>query len=564
MSIHFNLRRSHSQTCFQQQLPRITTNKTDEEYDYFRDTLSTRSQAKSNEKMAPYPVIATELAITILQDERFPAKDELIYLKRGFIDITKLYDKFQSLPEPERQAKTYWLKTLVYLIANKQIKAKETLETAANSGVFQAKINLVGYYLFVSTNNLENSVICNFLAEGISKNDHFANYLQGYRLFNGIGIEKNFDEAFEYFKTASSLGSLEGTYQMAICHYYGRGTAINYKKAIKLSKELIQLQFHQARLLLADALMTGNGVKKNIEEGLIMYKKAAHFGITKAMLDLASYYTEGIDGISKNISLAVKYYEKLAKLGEPEGIFWLSEILLTKKEFNTVEYRDKGMKLLRKAANLGHEEAIYRLYYKEKPLRSNRNMPNKTKSDLEADVISSINFEERIEKVMHKADSRMRSICTDHIYRRIESINLGSEESEFDLIDASSKNIKAESKDVQKEISAYKMIDQLVKDISNNEKHLRYAEDAARRNSLAAIRLLILYYAAKDPAKTFQLYIDGATSYADSECMYQLSQCYLIGNGTKKNYSNAIHWLNQAANHGHHQACLFLESIGHA
>lgn len=93
--------------------------------------------------------------------------------------------------------------------------------------------------------------------------------------YRGIGVEKNYDLAYKYYKKASSMGNPLATFRLGECYEKGRG------------------------------------VKKDIEEAFDLYEDASDSGSISAMIKLGDYYRSGIrDFIPRDINKSDDLYVK--------------------------------------------------------------------------------------------------------------------------------------------------------------------------------------------------------------------------------------------------------------
>ena len=64
--------------------------------------------------------------------------------------------------------------------------------------------------------------------------DEYGAYNIGRCYYNGWGCEKDYHEAFAWFERADKGGHPTSKSFLAQCYFWGRGTELNYEKAVGL------------------------------------------------------------------------------------------------------------------------------------------------------------------------------------------------------------------------------------------------------------------------------------------------------------------------------------------
>lgn len=121
------------------------------------------------------------------------------------------------------------------------------------------------------------------------------------RVYNILGqmydegkvVPRDLTKAFNYHLDGAMKGSVLSQFSVALAYQVGRGTAINYAKAVQWYRLSADEGFPPAQANLAGILMVGNGeVRAEPIEGFKWYKKAAVSGHERAQMGVAiSYYT---------------------------------------------------------------------------------------------------------------------------------------------------------------------------------------------------------------------------------------------------------------------------------
>lgn len=232
------------------------------------------------------------------------------------------------------------------------------------------------------------------------------------------GEEKDFKEAFKWFKKAHNGGNTQATLMMATCYYYGDGVEkVDHDKArtyymIALQKgdesalELLNLLAEDDETfflqLLSDIYRDGvvddNGktivgvdLEKSLEylkriadkgdvdgqiavgkfyleqesltkaqqqEALDYLDKAVSAGSLEAMLYMAEVYEKGKGGVKKDKTQAKKYTELAAQKGDEKSLMSVA-MLYYNQNPATAESRKKAFRYFDMAANKGNLNALY-------------------------------------------------------------------------------------------------------------------------------------------------------------------------------------------------------------
>lgn len=109
----------------------------------------------------------------------------------------------------------------------------------------------------------------------------------GEAYYRGLGMNRNYHEAFRYFKKASDMGNVPSTCMLGTCYEMGRGT------------------------------------EQNMEAALDCYEKASDKGSVLATLKLGDFCRHGIDElIPKDIERAADYYIQAMNLAKKWNDGW--------------------------------------------------------------------------------------------------------------------------------------------------------------------------------------------------------------------------------------------------
>ncbi|MBF6640238.1 sel1 repeat family protein [Flavobacterium sp. J49] len=136
-----------------------------------------------------------------------------------------------------------------------------------------------------------------------------AQYNLGYFLQNGVGIDKNEIEAFQWYKKSSENGFNDGHYAMMMAYGNGIGTEINNEKAFEYALKCAENNDATCMWNIVNCYKQGLGVTKNSSKMLEWATKLALLenpenlnlsgNITSMRLSLAQMYRDG-DSIEKD------------------------------------------------------------------------------------------------------------------------------------------------------------------------------------------------------------------------------------------------------------------------
>ena len=227
-----------------------------------------------------------------------------------------------------------------------------TLHDLASLGHIYAIDKLVKHYLDVK--DYKNAFLVASRYEFFSSSDGFRTL--GYFYQKGIGVEPNTEKAYKYYLKSYELGDYSSGYSLALIHYKKKeynfslsylinGTENNHISSIKL---------------LANMYLNGEGVMKNSDIAINLFKKAINLGDETSIDSLARlYYSLG------DYSNSFKYFSIGASHNIPDSIYHLG--LSYAKGLGTKQDFVKAKKYYEIGANLLEPRCLYNLslYYRK-------------------------------------------------------------------------------------------------------------------------------------------------------------------------------------------------------
>ncbi len=174
--------------------------------------------------------------------------------------------------------------------------------------------------------------------------DVYENQLQQY----------DFDrEALTHLDQLGTDGDANAMYLLGVYYYQTR----HYEAAKSWLEQAANRGNSNAMNQLAWIYREGLGVAEDMGEAIDWHRRAAEAGSARAMTNLGYLYSMGI-GVEKGQDTAAFWYQQAANLNSASGLYAIAVYYLN----GSGGYRQdsaKGVRLLLKSAELGHERAMY-------------------------------------------------------------------------------------------------------------------------------------------------------------------------------------------------------------
>lgn len=207
------------------------------------------------------------------------------------------------------------------------------------------------------------------------------------------GVAKNINEALRLFRLAADQGNLEAWNYLGIMHYYGHGVERNYHQAVECFKtasrsitakinlgfmfqngygvdqnraKVLEL-FQEANILkiaaslnnLGEMFMNGHVVKQDNQEAVRLFTLAAAPGDLRAQTNLGLMFLEG-RGVDKDYEKAVTLFILASANGNPDAEYYLGIMYEHGYYFKELNYFKAG-EYYENAVKRGHVGAHFRL-----------------------------------------------------------------------------------------------------------------------------------------------------------------------------------------------------------
>lgn len=163
------------------------------------------------------------------------------------------------------------------------VKAVKLFEKAASLGNNEAAVNLAFIYLTSSSdaNSSVRSKVVKLFNQAAEGGNITAQYMMGMIYYNGYGISKNDDKAFQFLKKAASQYD-EAQYQIALRYMNAEGTPRNYGNAVNNLVKAAKQGHIPSMLWLGDILATGSSYPKNEFQAYVWYNIASVYDAKNA------------------------------------------------------------------------------------------------------------------------------------------------------------------------------------------------------------------------------------------------------------------------------------------
>jgi uncharacterized protein len=171
--------------------------------------------------------------------------------------------------------------------------------------------------------------------------------------FGGMGVTRDPVKACaQFMRIATRRG--DAAHNLARCYENGEGLAADPAKARKWYAKGAELGYAKSSCALGSLLLNGRGGPSDIAKGMVLCRTAAERGDPDAQTDLANYLLEG-RFVARNIVEARKWYTLAAAHDQANALFVLGQIYWNGD--GTPVDRNEAAKLWRRAWAGGRKDA---------------------------------------------------------------------------------------------------------------------------------------------------------------------------------------------------------------
>lgn len=201
-----------------------------------------------------------------------------------------------------------------------------------------------------------------------SKKDAEAIMKEGLGYYNGEdGFYVDHSKAYAKFLQAAQLGLDVAMLNVGVMLYTGDGVEQDYKGALIWYKKAAEKGLPVACINLGWYYIDGRAVEPDGKTAIEYFTRAFELGEVDAARILSDLYFNGLGGIEKDLSKMLEWNQKLASLGDANGLYNVG--ICYCRGYGVDVDEDKAIPYFEKAVNAGSFKAaqeLVRLYYHER------------------------------------------------------------------------------------------------------------------------------------------------------------------------------------------------------
>lgn len=181
-----------------------------------------------------------------------------------------------------------------------------------------------------------------------------------YMYFEGKGVTKDHTKYLEWREKAAKLGHARAQHNLGYDYDKGIGVTQDYAKAMEWYLKAAAQGVSRAQTNIGVLYMGGKGIERDLIKGNEWYQKAADQGEPTAQTNLGMSYIEG-RGVKQNFVKGNEWLKKSAEQGYAIAQYQLALSYLNGNGVEPEGAKEKGIALLKKAADQGFEDAQTKL-----------------------------------------------------------------------------------------------------------------------------------------------------------------------------------------------------------
>ncbi|MDR2354244.1 MAG: sel1 repeat family protein, partial [Deltaproteobacteria bacterium] len=276
-------------------------------------------------------------------------------------------------------------------------KARPLLESSAARGCKEAQYLLSVLYGAEEKENVFSPKSLEFLKKSAEQGYPQAQSDYACRLFDGIGVPRNYPLALKMFRLSAEAGIVASLENLAILHLSHdskltdpilgkeyllkaiekgsvlalRFLAYNYKTGEFLERNLGEsLKYYRmasergdadSTCAIAEFFLNGIEVEKDVHEGIRLYNLAYEQGSLPALFELACIYLSGTDGVPKDEKHGFELLKKAVEGGEPNSQFMYGMYLRNRRSEDRNLDLKKSFELIESSAKSGYRASQFLL-----------------------------------------------------------------------------------------------------------------------------------------------------------------------------------------------------------
>ena len=169
------------------------------------------------------------------------------------------------------------------------------------------------------------------------------------RYHNGNDVVQDYSAAIYWYKKASAWGHSGAFNNLGTIYNISETKAFDENKAAQCFKKAAELGCEVGMYNYANRLLSGRGIKKNVQLAVKLLKKSAHKEYVNSMIAIADLYYEGID-VESDYTVAHKWFKHAATRDSASGYFGLG--LIYGQGFGVTKDLDQAKSYFVKAINI--------------------------------------------------------------------------------------------------------------------------------------------------------------------------------------------------------------------
>jgi len=173
---------------------------------------------------------------------------------------------------------------------------------------------------------------------------------------------RDYKKAYDCYNKSAEQGDKDGLYGMGLLHMNGLGVEKNFQKAadyFRLSGDKGNPKAYTKLGLLY--ISGGYGLESDTSRAIEFLQKAAKLNDDEGMYELGKCYKEGIGGMPKDVEKALLLFKRAAKLGHLGSYYYVGEYLCENAP-DDIKQNEKwmreGEKWLKRAIKKGDRQAL--------------------------------------------------------------------------------------------------------------------------------------------------------------------------------------------------------------
>ena len=176
----------------------------------------------------------------------------------------------------------------------------------------------------------------------------------GHMYMKGIGVQRDYAQAFVWFEKAAKQEDALGEDNLGDLYRNGRGVSKDYTQALGWYRKAAYQGLPQAENNIGSLYQYGLGLPKDYRQALAWYQKAANQGDAEGEYNVGNFYAFG-HGVAKDYAEAFAWFQRAANQGYANAENILG--LMYKQGLGVKQDNAQAISWLRKAAAQGNPAA---------------------------------------------------------------------------------------------------------------------------------------------------------------------------------------------------------------